>query len=402
MKKKQIGFLLLFGAALMLSGCGDDAEGRIEIDDSAPSQVTHVNAESTAGAVTLTWQIPTSSSFMYTKVVYTDADGKEQYQIFSKERASADGQMSATFKGFIQTDPVTFQLYACSVRGNNAGAVEVTGIPGAPNFSAVLESITVDAAYGGIKVNTPNTFDDAVVVAVEWQPSAGGKSGSTKYIVSPKSNDGRFVRLDVDSGFLLEQASVTIHTEDEFGHASANRQFTVTPRTVKKLEQSLMSIPGYNPNSNDATIGYSSQESQGEGATNGRAACMLDGNTGTFWHSSWKVATTYPQWFIVDLGKDYQIAQVELTRRIGDSRGQKGQTIYTCASDKAGDASNPDSWGWDSYGSFSFDNTSDAPQASDLSGRLQAARYIKVYFGTEMKGSGNNTMVSEFNVYIVE
>ena len=41
MKKKQIGFLLLFGAALMLSGCGDDAEGRIEIDDSAPSQVAN-------------------------------------------------------------------------------------------------------------------------------------------------------------------------------------------------------------------------------------------------------------------------------------------------------------------------------------------------------------------------
>lgn len=401
MKKKQICFLLMFVAGLLSSSCGDEAEGRIEIDDSAPAQVSQVNAVSTAGAVTLTWSIPTSSSFMYTKVVYTDAEGKEQYKLFSKERA-VNGQMSATFKGFITTDPVKFQLYACSVRGNHTGAVEVSGTPDAPNFSAVLENITVDAAYGGIRVNTPNGFDDAVVVAVEWQSAGGGKSGSTRYTVAPKTTDAHFVRLDVDGGFLLESSAITIHTEDEFGHASAAKSFTVALKAVKKLDQSLMSIPGYNPNSNDATIGYSSQESQGEGAVNGRAACMLDGNTATFWHSSWKVATNYPQWFIVDLGQDYQIAQVELTRRIGDSRGQKGQTISTCASSQAADASNPDSWAWQSFGSFAFNNNSDAPQTCDLSAHLQAARYVKVYFGTEMKGSGSNAMVSEFNVYIVE
>lgn len=402
MKKKLILSLLSLGAVLLPSSCSDDEEGRITIDDSAPSQVTNVNAASAAGAVTLTWNIPTSSSFMYTKVVYTDADGNQQYQLFSKERASESGQMTASFKGFIKTEPVRFLIYACSVRGNNAGAVEVEGTPGAPNFSAVLEAITVDTAYGGIRVNTPNDYDDAVVVSVNWKSVVGGKSGSTKYTVKPKATDGHFVRLDVDGGFLLEEAAVTIHTEDEFGHASVDKNFTITPRAVVRLDQSVMSIPGYNPNSNDGTIGYSSQESQGEGATNGRVACMLDGNTATFWHSSWKVATNYPQWFIVDLGSDYQVAQVELTRRIGDTRGQIGHTIYTCAAAKAGDASNPDSWAWENYGSYAFDNTSDAPQASDLSGRLQSARYIKVYFGTEMKGSGSNTMLSEFNVYIVE
>lgn len=401
MKKKQICYLLMLGAALLLGGCGDDAEGRIDIDDTAPAQVTNVSAASTAGAVTLTWSIPTSSSFMYTKVVYTDADGQEQYQLFSKERAT-NGQMSATFKGFITTEPVKFLLYACSVRGNNAGAVEVNGTPGAPNFSAVLETITVDAAYGGIRVNTNNGFDDAVVVAVAWKSSSSGKSGSKKYVVSPNKTDNSFVRLDVEDGFLLEQSDITIHTEDEFGHASADKNFTVTPNPVVKIDQSLMSIPGYNPDSNDGTIGYSSQESQGEGAVNGRAVCILDGNPDTFWHSSWKIATDYPQWIIVDLGKDYKVAQVELTRRIGDNRGQIGQTIYTCAEAKATDASNPDAWAWENYGSFAFDNNSDKPQVSDLSDNLQAARYVKVYFGPEMKGSGVNTMLSEFNVYVVE
>jgi len=402
MKKKQFCFLLLLGAVLLLGSCGNDEEGRIVINDEAPAQVTNVTAVSTAGAVTLTWDIPTSSSFMYTKVVYIDADGHEQYQLFSKERAASDGKMTASFKGFIKTDPVKFLLYACSVRGNYTSAVEVEGKPCAPNFSAVLETISVDAAYGGINVKTPNIYDDAVVVAVEWKSASGNKTGSTKFVVNPNTTDSHFVRLDVDGGFLLENSDITIHTEDEYGHSSADKSFSVTPKAVVKLDQSLMSIPGYNPNANDGTIGYSSQESQGEGATNGRAVYMLDGNTGTFWHSSWKVATNYPQWFIVDLGSDYQVAQVELTRRIGDSRGQKGQTIYTCAEDKAADASNPDSWGWYNCGSYAFNYNSDMPQACDLSSNLQSIRYIKVYFGTEMKGSGSNAMVSEFNVYIVK
>lgn len=388
--------------ALLLGACSDDAEGRIEIDDAAPAPVTNVTAASVAGAVRLTWNIPTSSSFMYTKVAYTDADGNETYQMFSKEHASADGQMTATFRGFVETTPVKFLLYACSVRGNNQGAVEATGTPGAPNFTKVLEGITVEQALGGITVNCPNGYDEPVVVAVAWQPVGGGLKGETKYTVKAKADDARFVRLDVDGGFLQEASLISIHTEDEYGHASATRTFTVTPKAIVRLDQTLMSIPGYNAGSNDGSTGYSSHETQGEGATNGRIVCILDGKTSTFWHASWKVATNYPHWFIVDLGKDYTVANVELTRRIGNDKGQRGQTIMTCTEANATDPTNPDAWAWDNQGSFAFDNTSDAPQTCDLSGKLPTARYIKVYFGEEMKGSGNYAMVSEFNVYIVE
>lgn len=409
MRKKRltlyqcIGLMPMLMAALLLCACGDDAEGRIEIDDAAPAQVTNVNATPAAGAVTLTWNIPTSGSFMYTKVAYTDAGGKETYQMFSKERADVNGQMTATFKGFVETSPVKFLLYACSVRGNNQGAVEIAGTPGEPNFTKVLDKITVNQALGGVTVNCANEYDETVVVSVAWQSEANSSlKGSTKYSVGAKSSDSRFVRLDIDGGFLQEASVITVHTEDEFGHASSSKTFSVTPKAIIKLDQSLMSIPGYDGSSNDGTIGYSSHETQGEGATNGRIVCILDGNTSTFWHASWKVATNYPHWFIVDLGSDYSIANVELTRRIDNDKGQKGQTIMTCSAANASDPSNPDGWTWENHGSFIFNPSTDAPQTCDLSAKLPTARYVKVYFGEEMKGNGNYAMVSEFNVYIAE
>ena len=401
--KKRICYLALVCISMLLSACGDDAPGRIELDDSAPAQVTNVSARGAAGAVEITWTVPTSSSFMYTKVVYTDADGKEQYQLFSKEHASEGGEMKATFKGFIDTKPVTFALYACSVRGNCQAAVEVQGTPESPNFTKVLDKITVDASLGGIIVGCPNDYDENIIVAVSWKSAANASiTGSTKYSDSPKTNDSHFVRLDVDGGFLQEASVITINTEDEYGHASSTKTFNVTPQAIVKLDQTLMSIPGYNPNSNAGTIGYSSQETKGEGAVNGRIACILDGDNSTFWHASWKEASDYPHWFIVDLGKDYKVANVELTRRIGNDRGQKGETISTCADADAGDKSNPESWSWTVQGTYSFDPTTDSPQTVDLSAKLPTVRYIKVYFGEEMKGSSNYAMVSEFNVYIVE
>jgi len=409
MRKKRltlyqcIGLMPMLMAALLLCACGDDAEGRIEIDDAAPAQVTNVNATPAAGAVTLTWNIPTSGSFMYTKVAYTDADGKETYQMFSKERADVNGQMTATFKGFVETSPVKFLLYACSVRGNNQGAVEIAGTPGEPNFTKVLDKVTISQGVGGVTVSCTNDYDETVVVGLSWKSAANGTlTGSTKYTVGAKTSDTRFVRLDVAGGFLQEASVVSVHTEDEYGHASSEKTFEVTPKRTVKIDQSLMSIPGYNASSNDGTAGYSSQESQGEGATNGRAVCLLDGNTATFWHSSWKVATDYPQWFVVDLGKEYPIANVELTRRIGNDKGQVGQTIFTCTEANAANSSNSDNWGWENQGSFGFNIKSDAPQTCDLSKNLPTARYIKVYFGEEMKGNGNYAMVSEFNVYTVE
>ncbi len=405
MKKQLFKFpLLLLG--LLLGACSNDEEGRITIDDSAPAQVTNVTTTSVAGGVTLNWEIPQSKSFMYTKVVYTNAKGEESYQLFSKDHADQNGKMTVTIDGFVKTDPVKFQLFACSVRGNNAGAVEVEGTPAEPNFIKLLDKITVDSSLGGISVGYVNEYDETFYIAVDYKAAAdASKSGSYKFEVSPKSQGGKFVQLACGDGTVLvgQECIVTVHTEDAYENASADREFRVTPKETKLLDRSVWTVPGFDNSSSEGTIGYSSQEAVGEGATNGRVTCMFDGDTGTFWHTRWKgSAPDYPHWFIVDMGADHVIASIEITGRINNVKEQTGEQILVCADADAAVKGNPDSWSWQDMGEFSFDPKNDKPQIVDLTSKLPKARYIKVYMDQKFKGTGNNAMISEFNVYAVE
>ena len=50
---KQLFAIPLLLLSLLLGACSDEEEGRINIDDSAPAQVTNVVATSVAGGVTL-------------------------------------------------------------------------------------------------------------------------------------------------------------------------------------------------------------------------------------------------------------------------------------------------------------------------------------------------------------
>lgn len=404
---KQLFAIPLLLLSLLLGACSDEEEGRINIDDSAPAQVTNVVATSVAGGVTLSWDNPSSKSFMYTKLAYTNAKGTETYELYSKEHADDAGKMQTTINGFVKTEPVTFKIFACSVRGNNSGAVEVQGTPGAPNFAKVLDKITVDPSYGGIKVRYINEFDENVIVSVSYKSTSdASKSGSCKFAVSPKSQGAQFVRLTYgnDNQFITnEKCEITIHTEDNYDNASDDRTYQVTPLAAQILDRSKWSVPGYDNNSSAATIGYDSQEAVGEGASNGRVICMFDGSTKTFWHTKWKNGNDkYPHWFIVDLGREHTLASIEITGRVKNNKEQTGEQIFVCTNAGATDPSNPSNWEWNDMGEYSFDPNNDAPQNIDLTNQLPKARYIKVYIGEKFKGSSDNAMISEFNVYTID
>lgn len=410
MSKKLFAFPLLL-LSLLLGACADDEEGKANIDDSAPAQVTNVVASSVAGGVTLSWDNPSSKSFMYTKVAYTNAKGEETYQMFSKDHADATGKVEETISGFVKTEPVTFKLYACSVRGNNNGAVEVQGTPGNPNFVKVLEKITVDPALGGINVGYINEYDETVFVSLTYKAASDAcKSGSYKFEIAPKSQGGKFVRLTYgnDNQFIAgEECEITLHTEDQYNNSSSDRTFKATPQATTLLDRSGWTFPGYNESSSAGTIGYDSQEAVGEGDKNGhkngRVISMIDGDKDTFWHTTWKGGNTkYPHWFIIDMGAEHTIVSIEITGRPNNNKEQKGEQIFVCSDANATDKGNPESWSWEDMGEYDFDPNNDAPQTVDLSGKLPKARYIKVYMGEKYKGASDNAMITEFNVYAID
>ena len=156
LKRVLLSAVILCSLSAIFTSCGDDAEGRITLNDKAPAKVTNVTTAAGPGEVYITWTNPTSESFMYTKIEYTDSKGAKRYSLISKERANENKVATATIKGFANTDKQTFSLFACSVRGNNEGAIEVSQAPESPAFQEVAKTITVEPALGGVLINYKN------------------------------------------------------------------------------------------------------------------------------------------------------------------------------------------------------------------------------------------------------
>ena len=60
-----------------------------------------------------------------------------------------------------------------------------------------------------------------------------------------------------------------------------------------------------------------------EGAGNGVAASLIDGNINSYWHSPWSLTTNpvYPHWIILDLGKERVFSGLEMIRRHNNTTG---------------------------------------------------------------------------------
>lgn len=396
--QRRVSILMLSGAALFLWGC-DDSEGKLDVDYSAPAQVSQIASTSGPGEVYLTWTIPTSPNFMYSKVTYINSKGEETYKLFSKDRADENGVMHETISGFASTDPVDFNIYACSVKGASLEAVKYTATPGAPAFLIVAQSVDAEPAYGGINVSFNNETAASVVISVKYAlKDDDSKSGEVKFTAPGNTSSSSFVALTTGEFEFIngETAVLSISAQDAEGNAADPISKEVRTKKVEPIDRSDWTFPGYQ-DTNDATIGYSSQEAGGEGASpNGRVIAMIDGNTNSFWHTAWKTSSAYPHFFIVDMGEEHEVTNVSIRRRTNNNGTHTGQSFFTCDSSDA-TGSDPDKWNWTSQGWASFNRDTDYTQVFGMQ-YPESTRYIKVYFAESDKG-GNFVMISEFNAY---
>lgn len=168
-----------------------------------------------------------------------------------------------------------------------------------------------------------------------------------------------------------------------------------------KMSKDGWNIPGYNPDSDLGTIGYSSQATN-EGAAN-KVVAIIDNDLNTYWHARYggSGATDYPHWFIVDMGKDITLAQISMAKRNNNEKGQKGFQLFTCSESGATDLDDPTTWTWEEQGDFSFNPKKNGDQMYPIM-NVPTARYIKVYMGEKHKGTDKYAMVADLSAYVVE
>lgn len=114
-------------------------------------------------------------------------------------------------------------------------------------------------------------------------------------------------------------------------------------------------------------VSFSSEETSGEGAINGRAATLIDGSAASYWHSKWTgSATSYPHEIVIDLGSIKTANGLSVTQRSGLNRAVKDAEFLT----------SNDGVSFTSVSNYVFSNTNGAQYFNFSSAR--SFRYIKL------------------------
>ncbi len=96
--------------------------------------------------------------------------------------------------------------------------------------------------------------------------------------------------------------------------------------TDKNIHYVHVSKPAMRFNRTGWTIvDFSTEEASGEGANNGTAASILDGNSATYWHSQWAGGTgQLPHHITIDMQRELLVTSVDLQRRPNQRDTQAG------------------------------------------------------------------------------
>jgi hypothetical protein len=389
---KRIYNLLALALIFALSSCTEDPIGvdKLNNDDTtAPGKITNIDHLSDYGSLVFTWTSPNDADFLYTDVLYEIEGEKYSKKIskFSVDSTVIDGLDNASYN---------FTFYAVDGAGNRSEGVTYTASSlEAPN-KVVANTVGVESnEMGGIIVSWQNVTGKIVNVEVSYISDEGERKIQT--FTSDEASFSGEVKDGLSEPTDGKEFSVTV--KDNKGKVALERKFSVALYEYLKIPRDNWVFPGYQDDSQDETAGYSSQATNEGASPNGRVTAMLDGNTATYWHARWgSPAASYPHWFIVDMRQSVLIREIELQRRQGNGGTAKGFRLYTCK-DIPVDTSNPvDGYTWEDQGEYSFNPAINDAQKIKID-NSPVARYVKLYFDTHHKGTGDYAMFAEFAVW---
>lgn len=389
---KKIYSLTALALIFALGSCTNDPIGVGKSDGNdttAPGKIMNISHVADYGSLVFKWTSPDDVDFLYTDIRY-EIDGKEyskKISKFSTDSAVIDGLDNSSYN---------FIFYAVDSVGNRSDGVTYAAASLESPNNLVVNTVNVESnEMGGVIVSWQNTTGKTINVEVSYISDEGERKIQTfisdEISFSGEVKDG-LSKPSVDKEFI-----VTV--KDNKGKAAPTRKFNVALFEYLKIPRDTWIFPGYQDDSQDETVGYSSQATNEGASPQGRVIAMLDGNTTTFWHARWgSPATNYPHWFIVDMRQSVLIREIELQRRQGNGGTAKGFHLYTCK-DIPVDTNDPvNGYTWEDQGEYNFNPAINDAQKIKIT-NSPVARYVKLYFDTNHKGTGNYTMFAEFAVW---
>ncbi|MCX6309326.1 MAG: DUF5000 domain-containing lipoprotein [Bacteroidia bacterium] len=293
--KKYIYLLIL--PVIFFSSCKEDYIGQFPVDKIAPLQVSNVLVSNLPGTVKLKYDLPDVPDLLYVKAVYKNSLGE------TKEVRSSVYSNLLEINGFGRSVEDTIQLIAVDRSQNESTPLRVAIKPLDSPIFAIMDSMKVKEAFGGIKFETVNPLKVQVVANVSYTKIVDGLpvvSTDAFYFTAAKFT--AFTR-----GLDSIPYNVTLVIHDIYGNS------TDTLHTVKKPIFEMM-LPG---KTDFKLLPFSINCQPSNYMAVNYAKCLWDGitnNTQLVFYLS--INNPPNSYFGFDMGKSYILSRMKMWQRV--------------------------------------------------------------------------------------
>lgn len=310
--------ILLFGClCCSFVGCQSELiDWQPGTDKDAPGIVTNVTVENLPGAAKLTYDLPNDKDLAYVEAVYK-INGKTQ-------RTSASVYTNnLTVVGFGSTDPQNIQLYCVDRSGNYSSKVDVVANPTTPPVYAILESLKMEASFGGVSYTWDNPSNANISLGILAE-DADGIMKEIETVYTSSANGSFKLR-----GLEAEPTNFGVYVRDRWNNLSDTLYTELTPLFETKIDAKPFKILRLPRDEND----------------NGQLKNLFDGNIALGMYTTAEVSLS-PVFFTIDLGKPVILSRYKLWHRSSNPYANCSPKLWKVYGSLTPDFSNTDENYW--------------------------------------------------------
>lgn len=230
---KKIIFSVLF--SIFLFSCDQEPIGQQPKDNTPPSAVKNLQAESIAGGAIITYDLPDDEDLLYVKAVYSLKKG-----VISEAKASLY-KSTLKIEGFGDTEEREIKVIAVDRSQNESDPISIKITPLEPVVNTVNNSIDLSEDFGGVLATweNPDRAEISIVLLVEdeneeYVPIETFYSSLKKGSVSSRGMD----TIPTNFGVFVQ---------DRWENKSEIKYFTLTPMYETKFDRvkfKAINLPG--------------------------------------------------------------------------------------------------------------------------------------------------------------
>lgn len=338
---KQLLYIAASFFLLLWQGCKEmDRIDHIDPSTAIPAQISDVKTISTPGGVILTYKLPKDESMAYVKAVYEPKTGS---RMESKASVYSD---TLVLNGFGDTTSYDIKLYSVGKNEKASEPLVISVKPLQAPVHTVFDALTIEAAFGGVKMRFTNPLEANLAVVLLADTSGQGFWTELQafYTRSPQG-------VLSFRGLAPTPKKFAVYLRDRWDNKSDTLFATLTPLFEEQVPKPFTGLRLLTDTYQEVEPQYPIEK-------------MWDGDINSIFAS--KHNTTTPQWFTIDLGKRVVISRVRMHQRLPNYTFTGGNVkIYELYG-----SNNPDADGgwnnWQLLGRFKNYEPPGAPTAEEI------------------------------------